>query len=467
MKRTLNIETVKKIGEEVLLKGWVNSIRAHGKIIFIDLRDSSGVTQVVFTPKMNEAAYNLVKDEIKPEYVVEILGEVNERPENMKNIEIPTGSIEIKAKDIKILSKAKTMPFPIDTDGYDINEKTRLEYRYIDLRRERLKRNLKKRFEVISLMRAILKEKDFIEIETPILTKSTPEGARDFVVPSRNFKGKFYALPQSPQQYKQLLISAGYEKYFQIARCLRDEDPRGDRQPEFTQLDLEMAFPESKEEIMDLMEEIYIKIVETLFPEKHITQIPFPRMTYKEAMEKYGSDKPDMRRDKNDENELAFWYITDFPMFDWKEEYGCWGACHHPFTLPQEKDLEKIKNNPENILAHQFDLVLNGFEIAGGSLRTHDIELLKTCFLVMGNNEEDIKKQFKHYFDAFEYGIPPHGGMASGIDRFFAVVLNEESIREVIAFPKTGDNKDLMMDAPAPISESQLKELGIKIKNEE
>jgi len=466
MKRTLNIDTIKKIGEEVLLKGWVNSVRAHGKIIFIDLRDVTGITQVVFTPKMDSNAYALVKDEIKQEYIVEILGEVKERPESMKNAEIATGSIEIKANSVKILSKAKTMPFPIEGDGYEINEKHRLEYRYIDLRRERLKKNLKKRFETISLMRGILKEKGFIEVETPILTKSTPEGARDFVVPSRNFKGSFYALPQSPQQYKQLLISAGIEKYFQVARCLRDEDPRGDRQPEFTQLDLEIAFPESEEDIMNLIEEIYIKVVEKLFPEKHISQIPFPRMTYKEAMEKYNSDKPDLRKDKNDKNELAFWFITDFPMFDWKEEYGKWGAMHHPFTLPQEKDINKIKAHPEDILAHQFDLVLNGFEIGGGSLRTHDIEMLKTCFEVTGHSEEEVKKQFKHYFDAFEYGIPPHGGIASGLDRFFAIIFNEESIREVIAFPKTGDNKDLMMKAPAEISKEQLKELGIKIENE-
>ncbi|MDD4358798.1 MAG: aspartate--tRNA ligase [Candidatus Pacebacteria bacterium] len=466
MKRTLNIETISKIGEEVLLKGWVHSIRAHGKIIFIDLRDLTGITQIVFTPKMEEEYYNLVK-EIKPEYIVEILGEVLERPDNMKNSEIPTGSIEIKAKSLKILSCAKTMPFPIDTNGYDIGEKTRLEYRYVDLRRERLKRNLKKRFETISLMRQILKEKGFIEIETPILTKSTPEGAREFVVPSRNFKGNFYALAQSPQQYKQLLISAGIEKYFQIARCFRDEDPRGDRQPEFTQLDLEMAFPEGKEEIMNLMEDIYIKVIKEIFPEKHITQIPFPKMTYKEAMEKYGGDKPDMRKDKNDPNELAFWFITDFPMFEWKEEYKRWGAVHHPFTLPQEENPENFKEGLENILAHQFDLVLNGFEIAGGSLRTHDIELLKTCFMVMGHDEKELEEKFKHYFDAFSYGIPPHGGIASGLDRFFAVALNEESIREVIAFPKTGDSKDLMMKSPSKITNEQLKELGLKVEENE
>jgi len=315
-------------------------------------------------------------------------------------------------------------------------------------------------------MRDILRKKDFVEIETPILSKSTVEGAREFLVPSRNFKGSFYGLAQSPQQYKQLLISSGFERYFQIARCLRDEDPRGDRQAEFTQLDIEMAFPEGKEEIMNLMEEIYIEVTRKIFPEKHIQQIPFPKMTYKEAMEKYDSDKPDMRKDKTDKDELAFYFITDFPMFEWKEEYKRWGACHHPFTLPQETDLEKIKKDPASILAHQFDLVLNGFEIAGGSLRANDINILKTSFEVMGHEEKDVRVQFKHYFDAFEYGIPPHGGIASGLDRFFAVALNEDSIREVIAFPKTGDNKDLMMSSPSPISKKQLEELGIKIKDE-
>ena len=465
MKRVLNIETINKVNEEVLLKGWVSSIREHGNIIFIDLRDFSGLSQIVFTKKMGES-YEIVKNEIKTEYILEVLGEVKERPENMINPELATGKVEIKAREVKILSRAKTMPFPIDTDGYEINEKYRLEYRYIDLRRDRLKNNLKKRSDTINLMREILRKKDFVEIETPILSKSTVEGAREFLVPSRNFKGSFYGLAQSPQQYKQLLISSGFERYFQIARCLRDEDPRGDRQAEFTQLDIEMAFPEGKEEIMNLMEEIYIDVTQKIFPEKHIQQIPFPRMTYKEAMEKYGSDKPDMRKDKTDKNELAFYFITDFPMFEWKEEYKRWGACHHPFTLPQETDIEKIKKDPASILAHQFDLVLNGFEIAGGSLRAHDIDILKTSFAVMGHEEKDVRIQFKHYFDAFEYGIPPHGGIASGLDRFFAVALEEESIREVIAFPKTGDNKDLMMGSPSPVSKKQLKELGIKIEDE-
>lgn len=454
MKRTLNIETIEKIGEKVTIKGWAQTIRAHGKITFIDLRDITGITQIVITSKPEE--------EIKPEYIIEVEGMVNERPDSMKNNEIPTGSIEIKAEKITILSKAETPPFPIEGDGYEIGEKHRLEYRYVDLKRERMKRNIIKKHETISLMREILSKKGFTEIETPILTKSTPEGARDFVVPSRNFPGKFYALPQSPQQYKQLLIASGFEKYFQVARCLRDEDPRGDRQPEFVQLDMEMAFPESQEEIMQLLEEIYVKVVEKVFPEKTISQIPFPRMTYAEAMKKYNSDKPDIRKNKEDKNELAFCFITDFPMFEWKEGHNRWGAVHHPFTMPQETNIEKIKTEPENILAYQFDLALNGFEIAGGSIRSHKKELLEAVFEALGHSKEEIVSQFGHLLKAFDLGIPPHGGVASGLDRFLAVALNEDSIREVIAFPKTGDNKDLMMDAPAEISKEQLKELKLK-----
>lgn len=461
MKRTLNVETPKNIGKEVLLKGWVQSIRAHGKIIFFDLRDASGIVQVVFTPKTKD--YLVAKEEIKPEFIVQIKGKVLERPDNMKNKEIETGGIELQAEEVEILSRAETPPFPIDTDGYEIGEKHRLKYRYVDLKRNRLKNNLKKRHDCINLMREILTKKGFLEVETPILTKSTPEGARDFVVPSRNFPSKFYALPQSPQQYKQLLITSGIEKYFQIARCLRDEDPRGDRQPEFTQLDIEMAFPESEEEIMSLIEEIYIEIVKKIFPEKKIMQTPFPRISYKEAMEKYNSDKPDLRKDKNSD-ELAFCFITDFPMFEWKEEYKKWGAVHHPFTMPREKDINVIKDTPEKIQAYQFDLALNGFEIAGGSLRTHDLKILKACFEVLGHSKEEFETQFGHLLKAFEFGVPPHGGIASGLDRFLAIALNEESIREVIAFPKTGDNKDLMMNVPAEISEKQLNELNIKIK---
>jgi len=459
MKRILNKEVVKNIGNTVKICGWVNTVRSHGKIIFIDLRDFSGIVQVVFTPK-NETIYQL-SQKLRPEWVICLEGKVKERPQGMINDKVETGKIEIEAEKIEIISEAETLPFPVDDDGYQISEAKRMKYRYLDLRRERMKRNLSVRQQVIKYMRDFLQERDFVEVETPILTKSTPEGAREFLVPSRLEPGNFYALPQSPQQYKQMLQIAGFERYFQIARCLRDEDPRADRQAEHTQLDIEMSFVE-KEEIMDLVEELYTNMVKTLFPEKKILQSPFPRITYKEAMEKYKVDKPDLRKDKNDPNELAFAFIVDFPMFEWHEEEKKWGAVHHPFTKPQTDDLVEIKKHPEKILAHQYDFVLNGYEIAGGSIRTIDLKTLLTVFEVLGHKKEDIKKRFAHYFEAFSYGAPPHGGIAPGIDRFLAIVLNEESIREVIAFPKTGDNKDLMMESPSQVSEKQLKEFHLK-----
>jgi aspartyl-tRNA synthetase len=299
-------------------------------------------------------------------------------------------------------------------------------------------------------------------VETPILTKSTPEGARDFLVPARLQPGKFYALPQSPQQYKQLLMVAGLEKYFQIARCLRDEDPRADRQAEHTQLDIEMSFS-TQEDILNLTERLYSNLVKKLFPEKKILKIPFPRITYREAMEKYQTEKPDLRKDKKNPDELAFCFVTDFPMFEWHEEEKRWGAMHHPFTKPQTDNIKEIKENPKNVLAYQYDFVLNGVEIGGGSIRTTNLDVLTAVFEVLGHKKEEVRKQFSNYFGAFSYGVPPHGGIAPGIDRFLAILLNEPNIREVIAFPKTGDNRDLMMDVPAEVTEEQLKELHIKI----
>jgi aspartyl-tRNA synthetase len=462
MERILIKETGKRSGEKVKLAGWVQSIRSHGKILFFDLRDVSGTAQIVFTPKDNEELYNQAK-EVRPEWVVEIEGEVKERPEGMQNKEIETGNVEIKAVSLNVFSRAKTLPFPIDTEGYEINEKSRLEQKYIDLRRPRIRRNLETRHRTIKFMRDFLSREGFLEIETPVLTKSTPEGARDFVVPSRNYSEKFYALPQSPQQYKQLLMVAGLEKYFQVARCFRDEDPRGDRQPEFTQLDIEVAFWEQKD-ILNLVEKLYTDLIKELFPDKKIMESPFPVLTYKEAMEKYETDRPDIRKDKSNANELAFCFVIDFPMFEYKEGDKRWGAMHNPFTRPQTEDIEEIKNDKENILAYQYDLVLNGHEIAGGALRSYKPEILEAVFESLGYEKEEIKKQFGHLLQAFEYGVPPHGGVAFGLDRFLAVVLNEPSIREVIAFPKTGDNKDLMMDSPSDITKEQLRELHLKIE---
>ncbi len=460
MKRILNIETIKYIDTKVKVCGWVNTRRSHGKILFIDLRDRSGVLQLVFTPK-NENLYNLA-NEIRPEWVIEIEGRVVKRPKQMVNSNIATGQIEILVQGLTILSKAKTLPISINTDGYEISEEKRLKYRYLDLRRDRMKKNLIWRQKVIQFMRDFLQKEDFVEIETPILTKSTPEGARDFLVPSRLYPGKFYALPQSPQQYKQLLQVAGFERYFQIARCFRDEDPRADRQPEFTQLDLEMSFTD-QEEILDLIERLYTVLVKKLFPEKKITKTPFPRISYKQVMEKYNSDKPDLRKNKQDPNELAFAFIVDFPMFEWRKAEKRFDAVHHPFTRPQAKDIKEIKNNCKNVLAYQYDFVLNGYEIGGGSLRSYKPEVLEAVFEVMGHKKAEIREKFGHLLEAFEYGVPPHGGIAPGIDRFLAILSAEPNIREVIAFPKTGDSRDVMMNVPDEVAPDQLQELHLKV----
>lgn len=461
MNRILTGETPKKIGERVKVAGWVNTRRDHGKIIFLDLRDREGIIQIVFTPQAKEA-YEAVGP-IRPEWVLAIEGKVQERPENLKNPDIATGDIEIVAEKMTVLSEAKTLPFAIDTDGYEIGEEKRLQYRYLDLRRPRLKKNLVMRNRSIQFIRETLIKQGFVEVETPVLSKSTPEGARDYLVPSRLYPGKFYALPQSPQQYKQLLQVAGLEQYFQIVRCFRDEDPRADRQPEFTQLDIEMSFIE-QEDVLNLIEQLYANLVQTLFPEKRIKETPFPRIRYKDAMSERQSDKPDLRENPDDPNELAFAFIVDFPLFEWKEQENRWDATHHPFTLPQTEDVKEIKKNPGDILAHQYDLVLNGYEIAGGSLRIYKPELLEAIFEMMGNKKQDIRKKFGHLLEAFEYGVPPHGGIAAGLDRLFAILLGEPSIREVMAFPKTGDARDLMMDAPSEVSPEQLKELRLKIE---
>jgi len=461
MKRIYSSKTTQYLGKKVKVSGWVHSIRFHGKIIFADLRDEQGLLQMVFTPK-NKQVYEMAK-ELKPEWVISVNGKIQKRPKEMVNPKIKTGEIELLADEIEILSRAKTIPFPVDTDGYEIDEKIRMKYRYIDLRRERLKKNLKARQQTIQFMRNFLIEKGFLEVETPILTKSTPEGARDFLVPSRTYPGTFYALPQSPQQYKQLLMVSGIEKYFQIARCFRDEDPRGDRQAEFTQLDIEMSFVK-QEEILELIEELFISLVKKIFPKKKITKIPFPRITYEQAMEKYNTDKPDLRKNKKDKNELAFAFIIDFPLFEWKESKKRFDAMHHPFTRPQEEDVGKVKKNPGKILAYQHDLVLNGYEVGGGSLRIYKPDMLEAIFEIMGHKKEEIRERFGHLLEAFEYGVPPHGGIASGLDRLLAIIQGEPNIREVIAFPKTGENRGLMMNTPSEVSKEQLKELKIKFE---
>ncbi len=476
--RTLSRDIGSFEGKEVELAGWVNVRRDHGKLIFIDLRDRSGIAQIVFSakggsasggnPQEHEAAYRMA-EKLRPEWVIRVWGTVGKRPKGMENPKIPNGEYEISVSKLEFLAESKTPPFDLSSGGTEVGEEVRMKYRYLDLRRPRLQRNLRERAKVIKFIRDFLSEREFTEIETPILGKSTPEGARDYLVPSRLHPGKFYALPQSPQQYKQLLMVAGFEKYFQIARAFRDEDTRGDRQPEFTQLDLEMSFA-SQDEILNLTEELFIALVEKLYPDKKILKKPFPRITYEETMEKYDSDRPDLRKDKKDPNELAFAFIVDFPAFEWKEQEKRWDAVHHPFTQPKVKDVQEFKSafkeDPSKILAYQYDLVLNGYEIGGGSVRIHNPALLQAVFEAMGNKPEDVRSKFGHMLEAFEYGVPPHGGIAPGLDRFVMILQNEPNIREVVAFPKTGDGRDLMMDAPSEVEKEQLEELRLRVKKE-
>ena len=457
MKRIFSSQVKNFLDKEVLLCGWLSKKRDHGKVIFFDLRDKEGLVQLVF-PVKNEEVFNQAK-EMEKEWVVKIVGRVKKRPKGTENKNLVSGQFEIEVKEVEVFSQAKTLPFSIEDDGYQIKEETRLKYRYLDLRRERLKNNLFLKAKTTKVIRDFLEKNDFLEIETPYLSKSTPEGARDYLVPSRLEPGKFYALTQSPQQYKQLLMVAGFEKYYQFARCFRDEDTRGDRQPEFTQVDLEISFAE-EEEILALVEKLILEIVNKVFPEKKIAKIPFPRITYQEAIEKFKTDKPNLSKEKN---ELFFCFIVNFPMFEKKK--GKWEVTHHPFTLPKEKDPEKIKKNPEKILAHQYDLVLNGEEIGGGSLRSFQPEILEAVFEVIGYPKRETRKQFGHLLEAFKYGVPPHGGIAFGLERLLATILGEKSIREVMAFPKTGEGRDLMMGAPSSVSENQLKELSIQIKS--
>jgi aspartyl-tRNA synthetase len=463
MERISIIDTPKFIGKTVKVAGWVHIRRDHGKLIFVDLRDRSGVIQTVIIPDHQEAHDNAKR--LRSEFVIEMEGLVKERPMSARKEESPTGGVELEVTSITILNEAKTTPFEIAKDTKEVDEKLRLKYRYLDLRSERMKNNILTRYKVIKFFRDFLGEQGFIEVETPILGKTTAEGSRDYVVPSRIYKGKFYALPQSPQQYKQLLMVAGIEKYFQIARCFRDEDTRGDRQPEFTQLDMEMSFVE-QEDVMNVVEEMLIKLVQTQFPEKRIQAIPFPRFTYKESMEKYGNDKPDIREDKNDPNLLAFCWVVDFPFFEKDEESSTgWTFTHNPFSRPKPEFMEQLMNkeNIGDILTTQYDIVLNGYEAGGGSIRNHEPKALRKVLDIMGISEENIQRDYGHMLEAFKYGAPPHGGIAPGIDRIVMILQNEPNIREVIAFAKTGEAEDPMMEAPSVLDQKQLTEAGIKI----
>mgnify|MGYP001619052844 FL=1 len=454
--KKLNIEhTPEKIGEIVELYGWVDTKRDHKKIVFIDLRDRTGTVQVVGGEEFKA---------LSEEDVVYIKGLVKKRPDKMINPKLKTGTIEIEAKELKILNKTKTLPLPVNGDGHDIDEEVRLKYRYLDIRRPRMYKNLALRSKFIDLIRQYLFNKDFLEIETPILSETTPEGARDFIVPSRLQLGKFYALPQSPQQYKQLLMVGGVEKYFQIARCFRDEDPRADRAyGEFTQLDLEMSFVE-REDVMKLAENLFIEVYEKL--KVPIKQKPFPIFTYAEAIKKFGADKFDLRTEEDKKNNVqAFAWVVDFPFFEKTTEDG-WTFTHNPFSAPKPEFMKDLteKKNIGNILTTQYDLVCNGYEVGGGSIRNHTPEGLKAVFEIMGLSEDEINLKFGHMIEALGYGAPPHGGIAPGIDRLLTCITGETSIREVIAMPMTSGGRTAIMKAPSVVKEEKLKELGISLR---
>ncbi|MGB9781319.1 aspartate--tRNA ligase [Caldanaerobacter sp.] len=573
--------TVEDVGKSVVVMGWVNSRRDHGGLVFIDLRDRTGIVQVVFNEQVSKEAFEKVQS-VRNEYVLAVEGEVVKRlPENV-NPKIPTGEIEIYAKNLKILSKSDTPPFPIE-DRSNVSEAVRLKYRYLDLRRPSMQRNLITRFKLTQAVREFLNDNGFIEIETPMLIKSTPEGARDYLVPSRIYPGKFYALPQSPQIFKQLLMIAGFDRYYQIARCLRDEDLRADRQPEFTQIDIEMSFVEV-EDVLDINEKMIKHVFKRVLDVD--LDIPFKKLTYQEAMERFGTDKPDLRfgmelkdlsdilkesefnvfknalknggsirginvkgaasmtrkqldelvefaknfgakgllwmqvlegevkspatkfltegeltkilerleaevgdlllivADKDDivfdtlghlriemakrfnlidESKYEFVWVVDFPLLEYDEEEKRYVAKHHPFTSPRDEDIDLLEKEPLKVRAKAYDIVLNGTEIGGGSIRIHDTELQKRMFKVLGFTEEEAWKKFGFLMEAFKYGAPPHGGIAYGLDRLAMIMTGSDTIRDVIAFPKTQNAVCLMSDAPSEVSEKQLKELHIKI----
>ncbi|MFO7807081.1 MAG: aspartate--tRNA ligase [Candidatus Moraniibacteriota bacterium] len=571
--------------KKVTLSGWVHRRRDHGGVIFIDLRDRYGLTQIKFDPDKNKKAWKKA-DELRNEWVIQVEGVVVERPSDMVNEKMKTGKIEIEVQRLEIFSKSKTPPFELEEEkNIDVREEKRMEYRYVDLRRKENLEILKKRHYFVKLLKDYLSGKGFLEIETPYLGKSTPEGARDFLVPSRLHPGEFYALVQSPQQYKQFLMIAGVDKYFQLAKCFRDEDTRGDRQAEFTQLDIEQSFVE-REDILELTEEMFTDVIEAVFPEKEIMFKPWKRLSYDEAMLKYGTDRPDLRfgleiqdltddvkgcgfkvfsdaAEKNegvvraicakggakfsrgdidhmtefvkyygakglayivvkengelqspivkflgedlaaeivekmeaeagdiiffgadnkevvcealgelrtelakrlnliDENKLALVFVIDFPLF--VMEHGQLAPSHHMFTAPIAGDEKLLDTEPEKARCQQYDFVANGCEVAGGSIRIHNRKIQEKVFDIIGF-DENKKKQFNHFLKAFEYGVPPHGGIAPGIDRLLMILLGKSSIRDVIAFPKTGDGRDLTMNAPSEINKKQLEELGIKVE---
>lgn len=456
--RILAREVTDHSDQTVTLKGWAESIRRHSKVVFIDLRDRTGITQVVVTGELIESIASLTD-----ESVITVTGQVTKRPQSLINANIVSGTIEVQAEEIVIEAIAAPLPLPLN--DRTVGEDVRLKYRYLDLRSRKMAENLRLRHQMNQYIREFLSKREFIEIETPTISKSTPEGARDYLVPSRIMPGNFYALPQSPQQYKQLLMVAGMERYFQIARCFRDEDARGDRQPEFTQLDLEISFT-TEEEILSLMEELFLGMIKKFFPEKVLTfGDTIPRFTHQDVLTKYKTDKPDLRKDATNSDELAFVFVVDFPLFEWDEKKKRFDAAHHPFTSPKPEWEDSFEKNPKEALSQAYDLVLNGSEIASGSIRINRPDLQSRIFEFIGHDKQAITEKFGHIIEAFQYGAPPHGGIAPGLDRIYAILLNEETIRDVIAFAKSGDGRDLMMDAPSPVADDQLSELGLKLSN--
>ncbi len=463
MQRTKIIETTNRIGEKVKIYGWVKVRRDHGKLIFLDIRDVSGILQVVVNPKVSPDAHQAAEG-VRSEYVLEIEGMINARPEKLVNPNLATGGVELEATALKILSEAKALPFELD-DTIQVDEEVRTKYRYLDLRSERMAKNIWLRYKVTTEVRKYLGAHGFIEIETPLLTKTSPEGARDFLVPSRLQPGKFYALPQAPQQYKQLLMIAGFERYFQIARALRDEDLRGDRQLEHTQIDLEMSFV-TQRDVLDLVEGMMIAVTEACG--KKVMTKPFPVYTHEQAIQEFGADKFDMRPDPKDPDTLAFAWVVDFPLFEKDDNTGKWTFAHNPFSAPRAEHVERVMQEKDlgNLRAQQYDLVCNGYELASGGVRISDPKVQRKVFEIMGLTPEETESRFGHIIRAYEYGAPPHAGMAPGLDRLLMLLANEPNIREVIAFPMSASGQTSVMDAPSEARPEQLKELGIKVLGE-
>ena len=444
--------------QDVTLCGWVKARRDHGKLIFIDVRDRYGFTQVVFVPSVSKEAHD-VAQKLGPEFVVKISGKVVVRPEKMVNKDIPTGEVELCAEKLEILNASEVPVFEIEDDA-DVSEELRLTYRYLDLRREKLLTALQVRHKICTVVRNVFNEEQFIDVETPVLTKSTPEGARDFLVPARLSPGHFFALPQSPQLFKQILMVSGIDRYYQIVKCFRDEDLRADRQPEFTQIDMEMSYV-TEEDVFAVTEKLFKAIFKEI---KGIDlPTPFPRMTHAEAKEKYNSDKPDTRKEGE---EFAFVWIVDFPMFNYNEDEKRWDSEHHPFTSIKEEDLPYLENGEYGkARANSYDLVLNGNEIGSGSIRIHKKDIQKKIFDIIGLDKKEAEERFGFLLRAFEYGAPPHAGAAYGLDRLIAILMGFESIRDTIAFPKTQKGNCLMTDAPSYVDAKQLQELGLMTIN--